>query len=96
MSAGQSIAFASQSSNQVMGSELNSNMVSSSSISEVEATSIQVTERPHIFPKDIHSFPQVLRNRNRATKKSVRHTRILTDTPQRNKIFLQLENRKQN
>ena len=49
MSAGQSIAFASQSSSQVMGSEVNSNMVSSSSISEVEVTSVQVTERPCMY-----------------------------------------------
>ena len=89
MSAGYSIAFASQSSNQVMGSEVNSSMLSSFSISEVEATSVNVTEKPYISPKDIHPFSQVLRNRNWATKKSsVRHIRILTDTPQRNKIFL--------
>ena len=70
MSAGQSTAFASQSFNQVMDSEVNSNMMFLSSISEVKATSVQVTERPYISPKDIHPFPQVLRNRNRATKKS--------------------------
>ena len=49
MSAGQSTAFASQSSKKVMGSKVNSNMVSLSSISEIEATSVQVTERPYIF-----------------------------------------------
>ena len=43
MSAGQSTAFTSQSSNQVIGSEVNSNMVSLSSISELEATNVQVT-----------------------------------------------------
>ena len=97
MSAGHSTVRASQSSNQVMNSEVNSSMVSSSSIFEVEATSVNVTERPYISPKNIHQFLQVLRNRNRAIKKSrVRYTRILTDTPQRHKIFLQLENRKQN
>ena len=69
MSAGQSTAFASQLFNQVMGSEVNSNIMSSSSFSEVEATSVQVTERLYISPKDIHPFPQVLRNRNRATEK---------------------------
>ena len=69
MFAGQSTAFASQSSNQVMGSEVNSNIMSSSSISKVEATKVYKSRRDRISPKDIHPFAQVLRNRNTATKK---------------------------